>query len=39
MDITITTSDPTSINTQEIEAALENLGYFVASITIIDRGE
>jgi len=37
MDIFIITSDPESINADEIQEAVEDLGYFVTSITIQDR--
>lgn len=38
MDITIVTSDPDVIDTDEIKRALEDLDYFVNSITVEDRG-
>lgn len=39
MDITIVTSDPEAINSDEIVAAIEALNYFVASITVVGRYE
>jgi hypothetical protein len=37
MDIVIYTSDPDSINTDEIKQAVEGAGYFVLSVTVEDR--
>ena len=37
MDIVIQTSDPEAINAAEIQMAIENLGYRVASIIVIER--
>lgn len=39
MDVVINTSDPDSIDTGEIQKAIEDLGYFVLSVTVEDRGE
>ena len=38
MDIVIYTSDPTNVDVDQIRAALEALNYFVADITVVDRG-
>jgi len=38
MDIVIHTSDPESINVEEIRKALQRLNYFVGEITVVDRG-
>jgi hypothetical protein len=37
MDIVVYTSDPDAIDTDEIQKALEAIGYFVASVTFADR--
>lgn len=39
MDITIVTSDPDVIDTDEIQRMLEELDYFVNSITVVERGQ
>lgn len=39
MDITIVTSDPDVIDTDEIQQMLEELDYFVNSITVVERGQ
>lgn len=36
MEVTITTSDPASIDTEEIRDALEALGYYVGGITVVE---
>ena len=38
MDIVIYTSDPENIDAWRIEKAVEALGYFVANVTVVDRG-
>jgi hypothetical protein len=37
MDITIATEEPSEVDMNEIRLALEELGYWVASITVTDR--
>lgn len=37
MDVTVITSDPDVVDTAEIRNALENLGYLVATVTIVHR--
>lgn len=38
MDIVIYTSDPANVDVDEIRVALEEINYFVADITVVDRG-
>lgn len=38
MEVVIRTSDPEAVDAVEVKTALEELGYFVLSVTIEDRG-
>lgn len=38
MDVEIYTSDPDKVDCLEIQGALEDLGYYVNSVSIVDRG-
>lgn len=39
MDVVIFTVDPEEVDADEIHEALEDIGYFVSSVTILTREE
>jgi len=39
MDVIVTTSDQLFVSAEEVREALEAVGYYVRSVTVIKRGE